>query len=189
MNIWGWMAVLTGGFLLVKGTQAASVKDFYNKIKYGFTNIKIKLSNWNVYFSTDVDITNQTQFSIPIKNINVTVQVKNDGAYKDFCYTKKSIPEVQIKANQTVKINALTLDVGFGATAIELWNGLVGKTTDLKIIITYLVQGYEQTVEELVPINVSKSLAGIGGDENATFILTPISGYNGIGNININNLR
>lgn len=153
----GWLILLISGaavFVGVKAAQTAkTAENIYDKIKYSFSNIKLKISKAVVYLSTDISITNLSNMTIPIQNLGVLVQYKKNNNWSDLSYTKKSIPSIVIKANNTVKVPGLMMDVGLGLAAYNLLLTLGGKITELKIITTFYFQGFEQRIEQIVPIS------------------------------------
>ena len=77
-------ALVIGGivttFLVLIGIKVVQAKknaeDIYNKIKYGFSNIRLKISKAVVSLSVDIDVTNLSQFNIPVSNLSVIAQYK-----------------------------------------------------------------------------------------------------------------
>lgn len=177
-------------FAGIKLSQAAkTAENIYDKIKYGFSNLKMKISKSVVYLTIDVDVTNLSSFNIPVKNLSVIAQYKKDDTYTDLAYTKKPVSSFTIKANDTSKLTGLTLDIPLGTAVWNIFQALIGKITEIKLITTYYIQGFEQKAEQIIPINIKKSTVSGFGDVDDEIILEPLTGfYNGTGITNAINL-
>jgi hypothetical protein len=165
-----------GIFLGVKLSQAAkTAQNIYSKIKYTFSNIGLKISHAIIYLSADINITNLSNMTINITNLMVLVQYKKNNSYSDLAYTKQSIPLIVIKANNTTKVSGLTMEVGLGLAAYNLLLALGGSITELKIITTFYFQGFEQKLEQIVPIK-AQQVSGVNGIEDGLLLklVTPL---------------
>ena len=107
-GLWILIGTLVTGGLVLAGIKVAQKgkesQNIYNKIKYTFSNLKMRLSNWVVTVSVDIDVTNLSTITIPVKNLSVVAQYKKDNVFNDLAYTKTPISGFTLKANATTKI-------------------------------------------------------------------------------------
>jgi len=130
-GIWILIGTLVTGGLVVAGIKVAQKgkesQDIYNKIKYTFSNLKMRLSNWVVSVSTDLNVTNLSTIAIPVTNLSVVCQYNKNNVFTDLAYTKTPIKEFTLKAGQTTTITGLTMDVSMGIAAWALFLTILRK--------------------------------------------------------------
>ena len=163
-------------FAGIKFSQAAkAVENIYDKLKYSYSNIRLKLSKGNVSMALDVNITNLANVSIPVKNIMVQAKYLKNGIYKDLAVTRSAIKEVVIQANTTSTIKDITLEVNAGILAWNTFLAIIGEVTELLITSTYYVAGFQQTYDQKIPLKISKQSGTSGTDDEQVILFTPSS--------------
>ena len=194
----GWIAVLAAigiaGVALV-GVKIAQTKknseDIFNKIKYTYSNLKMKISHFVVSVSIDVDVTNLSTFTIPVKNLSVVAQYLKNNIYTDLAYTKTPISGFTLLKNQTTKVTGLTLDCPLAATIWNIFQALIGNITKIKLITTYYVNGFEMKDEQIIPIKAAPgATSNLSSDSGESEIMLNevVSGVGFISNCNCSKL-
>ena len=182
-GLWILIGTLVTGGLVFAGIKVAQKgkesQNIYNKIKYTFSNLKMRLSNWVVSVSVDIDVTNLSTITIPVKNLSVVAQYKKDNVFIDLAYTKTPISGFTLKANATTKITGLTMAVGMGTAAWSIFQALIGKVSEIKLITSYYVSGFELKDEQIIPIKTKQSTVSGLGEGNDELILEPVEGIYG----------
>lgn len=149
---------------LVKGAQLATkLKDATGKVKAYFINWRVtRLSQGFLHMQFDYKVINNSDFSVTIENMYVTIQAMVNGKFEDVMVSGKIDNKITLPAKNSKDVKAITLL--FNVQSIASLISIFAKTGQCKAITTFEYKGFEVSNEQIIQSGeMLDKLKGVAG--------------------------